>query len=309
MLTILKTFLVLRTDFLEKRDGKTIVYSSSDLFWEVIPAYFFKKRKKSVKWVQVIHHIYPDWKKRPGSKLTNFFGYYLQRFSFWLIKRRADRIIVIGRSVEKDLIQLGFDDQKIWVSSNGIDFAHLSDLPSSSFSYDGVFLARLSHSKGILDLVEIWKQVCRSIPHAKLAMIGGGGKKTKAMLADKIRSSGLEGNIELLGFLSNSQAHPILKSGKVFVFPSHEEGWGIAIAEAMACGLPVVSWDLPAYEDIFGDRTIQVEENNMDLFSEKVVVLLKDETARKKIGGAGKEFIKSYSWEKVAEKEFEIIAS
>jgi len=77
----------------------------------------------------------------------------------------------------------------------------------------------------------------------------------------------------------------------------------------MACGLPVVSWDLPAYEDIFGDRTIQVEENNMDLFSEKVVVLLKDETARKKIGGAGKEFIKSYSWEKVAEKEFEIIAS
>jgi len=307
MLTILKTFFVLRADFLKGRGGKTIVYSSSDLFWEVFPAYYLKTGKKNIEWIQVIHHIYPDWKKRPGSKSTNFFGYYLQRFSFWLIKKKADRVIAVGRSTKRDLVRLGFDEQKVRVSSNGIDFAYFSDLAGGRFSCDGVFLARLSHSKGILDLIRIWKQVCRSIPYAKLAVIGGGDEKTKAMLKNEIKAGGLEENIKLLGFLPDSEAYPILKSGKVFVFPSHEEGWGIAVAEAIACELPVVSWNLPAYQNIFRDKIMQIEKGDTDLFSKKIVALLEDEAARKKIGKTGKEFIKNYSWEKVAEKEFEIL--
>ena len=42
-----------------------------------------------------------------------------------------------------------------------------------------------------------------------------------------------------------------MKSSKLFIFPSYEEGWGISITEAMACGLAVVCYDLKAY-DVFG---------------------------------------------------------
>ena len=48
--------------------------------------------------------------------------------------------------------------------------------------------------------------------------------------------------------ISGKDALSVVKSVLVFVFPSHEEGWGIAICEAMACGLAVVAYDLPAYE-------------------------------------------------------------
>jgi glycosyltransferase involved in cell wall biosynthesis len=177
----------------------------------------------------------------------------------------------------------------------------------SESEYEGVFLGRLNPSKGIADLVEIWKNVSREIPGAKLAVIGGEEAEMKNYLRKKIKEFELEENIRLLGYLEDEKAHPILKSGKVFLFPSREEGWGIAIAEAMACGLPVVSWNLPVFKEIFEGYTIQINENDISAFSEKVVELLRNDELRKKTGKDGKEFIKKYSWERVTERELEAI--
>jgi len=303
---IAKALLVLKKDFLKSEDKNIVIYASSDLFWETIPAYFFKIRNKNARWIQTIYHIYPDWKKRPGKKAVNFFGHHLQRFSFWLIKKRADKIVLINNIVKNDLVKIGFPENKLFVSSCGIDMDYFENLEKSASAYDGVFLARLSHSKGISDLVEIWKKVCAELPEARLAVIGGGSEETKNFLSGKTSKYGLEKNIDLLGYLENEKAYPILKSGKVFLVPSHEEGWGIAIAEAMACGLPVVSWNLPAFQEVFGDKTMQIEENNIDLFSKKIIALLKNEAERERIGKIGEEFAKKYSWERVAERELEI---
>jgi glycosyltransferase involved in cell wall biosynthesis len=307
LLILAKSFFVLNLDFLNGNGQRKIVYASSDLFWEVFPVYYFKLRKKNTEWVQVIHHIYPDWEKRPGSKVTGFFGFYFQRFSFWLIRRKADKIIVLNSLVKNELLKRGFSESRIFVSVNGVDVDYFESVGKSGVAYDGVFLGRLSPSKGVSDLVEIWKNVLREIPEARLAIVGGGGAEEKNFLLKKIRDSGLEKNIDLLGYLEDEKAHPILKSAKIFLFPSHEEGWGIAIAEAMACGLPVVSWDLSVFGEIFGDCIIQIKENDTGLFSEKVVGLLNQEALRKKIGADGKEFVKKYSWNKVADREWEII--
>lgn len=306
---IAKSFFVLTLDFLESKDEKVIVYASSDLFWEVIPAFFFKIRKKNIKWIQAIYHIYPDWRTRPGNKAINFFGFCLQRFSLRLIKNKADKIVLINSLAKDDLKKLGFSEKKMIVSSVGIDSEYFENIAKAESAYDGVFLARLSHSKGIFDLIEIWKNVCGELPEAKLAIIGGGSEKTKNTLSKKIRSYNMEKNVYLLGFLKDEKAHSILKSGKVFLFPSHEEGWGIAIAEAMACGLPVVSWDLPVYGEIFEKYIAQIEEDNIKYFAKKVIELLKNGGLRRETGQSGQNYIKKYSWDNVAEKEMEIIRS
>lgn len=306
---IAKSFFVLKLDFLESKDEKVIVYASSDLFWEVIPAFYFKIRKKNIKWIQTIYHIYPDWRTRPGNKATNFFGYYLQKLSFLLIKNKADKIVLINSLAKNDLKKMGFSENKMAVSSVGIDAKYFENIPEAKPAYDGVFLARLSHSKGIFDLIEIWKNVCGELPGAKLAIIGGGGEKTKNILSKKIRSYNLEKNVDLLGFLKDEKAHQILKSGKVFLFPSHEEGWGIAIAEAMACGLPVVSWNLPVYGEVFEKYILQIEENNIKHFAKKVIELLKNGGLIRETGRNGQNYIKKYSWDDVAKKELEIICS
>lgn len=303
----IKSLLILPIPFAKNSGEKIIVYASSDLFWETIPAFFYKTKNKKINWVQVIHHIYPDWKKRSGNKLVSFFGYYLQESSFFLIKRKADKIIVLNNFVKNELVKRGFDEKKIFLNSNGIDFEYINSFERKNSSREGVFLGRLSPSKGINDLIEIWKKVCESFPKARLAIVGGGSNEEKSQIIKKIKDCNLDKNIDFLGFLNDNEVFPILKSSKIFLFPSHEEGWGIAIAEAMACGLPVVSWNLSVYQEVFENYTIQVKENDVNLFSEKTVELLKNNELQMKIGNNGKEFIKKYSWDKVAKREYEII--
>jgi len=308
LLILIKSFFVLKLDFLENNDEKVVIYSSSDLFWEVIPAYFFKAQKKNIQWIQVIHHVYPNWKKRAGNKITNFFGFYLQRFSFFLIRKKADKIVLVNNLEKRTLTKLGFLEDKMFISSNGIDSKYFENIERTEASHEGVFLGRLSHSKGLADLVDIWKNVCREIPEAKLAIIGGGNREVRNFLSKKISACNLEKNVDLLGFLEDKEAYSILKSAKLFVFPSHEEGWGIAIAEAMACSLPVISWDLPNYKPVFENYAFQIKENDTNLFAKKIIELIKEESLRKRAGDEGREFIKRYSWENVAKKEYEIIS-
>jgi glycosyltransferase involved in cell wall biosynthesis len=304
---LVKSFFVLPLPTSINKKDRIIIYASSDLFWETIPAFVYKLKNKNIEWIQVIHHIYPDWKKRAGNKLVSLFGSYLQKVSFFLIKKKADKIIVLNNSIKNELIKKGFEERRLYLGYNGINLDYLDSIERKDFSYDGVFLGRLSPSKGTNDLIEIWKKVCESLPEARLAIIGGGNNEEKKQLGQKIEKYHLENNIDLLGFLENDETFSILKSGKVFLAPSHEEGWGIAISEAMACGLPVVAWNLPAYEEIYGDNIIKIGENNVDLFAKKILQLLNNKEKREGIGKRGREFVKKYSWENVAKREYEII--
>jgi glycosyltransferase involved in cell wall biosynthesis len=304
---IAKSFFVFGIPQAKATKEKIVVYASSDLFWEVIPAFVWKFRNKNIEWVQIIHHIYPDWEKRLGSKIISFFGYYLQRLSLFLIRKKADKLILMNDSIRNELVLRGFEARKMHVLSNGIDFDYFEKVVRGADAYDGIFLGRLNASKGVSDFIPIWKKVCEKIPEARLAVIGGAEKKSKADFIQEIKENKLEKNIDVLGFLENAEAFALLKASKVFISPSHEEGWGIAIAEAMACGLPVVSWDLPVYKEIFENHTFQIKQYDADAFAGHVLRLLSDSRYREEIGKTGKEFIKKYSWEKVAGKELEII--
>src|SRR3989344_3036357 len=196
-----------------------LILSTSDILPDVIPSLFLKIKFRKVCWVQHIFHINPS---------TRYVSHFSQRLSFFLIKRFADIIVVDNSLLKKELVRIGFNKNKINVNYPGINLEYLGKVESAKKTYTGVFMAHLRKSKGIIDLIRIWKRVCNRLPNAKLAIIGKGSEDIIVELKEEIKKLDLEKNITILGFLPTEAAFSTIKASKIFVFPSHEEGFGIA---------------------------------------------------------------------------------
>ena len=275
-----------------------IAYSSSDFLTDVVPAVGIKFLNRKSRWVALSHHIIK------GRFISSFF----QKISFFFIRNFADVVIVPSRTTKKELLSLGFNNRRVRVVPNGLDISFISKVSGSEkLQSDACFLARLSPSKGIYDLPRIWQLVASAVPNARLFVIGGGQMGEVRKLKELLATAGVEKNVRLLGFVSEEEKYRALKSSKVFISPSREEGFGIAVLEAMACGLPVVAWDLPVYREVFEQGMIRVPFGNCEEFAAAVVKLLTDKELRSRMGQEAKTFAQKYNWDRVIEEEWQTI--
>ena len=121
-------------------------------------------------------------------------------------------------------------------------------------------------------------------------------------LSNKLKEMNLVENIKLMGFISERDKFLIMKCSKVFIFPSYEEGWGIAIAEAIACGLDVVLYDIGTYKAL-DKNVIMVEKANTAKMAEIVIDLIEKENHKNR---EEKNLVRIKSvldWQEVANKE------
>lgn len=286
-----------------------LIYSSSDFLPDVIPAAEYFKQNPGTVWLQCVFHLYPKWWSRPGGKVKNMIGQQAQQLSLKIIKKASSGVIVINNDVRKYLLQKGFASNKIFLNPCGADLDFYQNIKVVKQPLQVAFLARLSESKGIFDLPIIWKNVVKKIPDAKLLILGGGSPENAEKLKVEIHKLSLSKNIKILGYLPDKQAFEQIKSSQLFLFPSYEEGFGMVIAEAMACGLPVVSWDLPVYSEVFQKGLVQVPIRNIEQMAERVVDLLNDPKQVAKCGAEGHEWVKRYGLDGIANTELAVINS
>lgn len=285
-----------------------IIYSISDFLPDVLPVVIRKSVNKGIKWVQIIHHLIPSPSRRTGFFLINLISFYAQRISLFLIKRFADLVIVVNPLIKGELEKYGFNKALIRINYNGVNFSFFKKIePDHKRVFDAVFLGRLHFSKGVFDLPDIWSEVCKKNEDAKLGIIGGGDKRIRKKLEEKISNKRLEEKIVVLGYLNDEEAFSIIKSSKIFVFPSYEEGWGISVCEAMACGLPVVTWDLPIYSILFPDGRLSAPIGDIKSFADKILKLLSDQQLYAEKRREAFSIVSKYDWNNIAEKELKLL--
>ena len=290
-------------------DGAGIIYSMTGIITEVLPSFVFKLRRRKLKWIALIDNlVYPPGDNRRKQvafvKLLAYLGFLISV----RMCRKADVVLTVNEVVKNGLVRLGISRDKIIVTRNGIflkDIAAASAL--SEIKYDGVFLGRVDYSKGIFSLIDMWKEASDiSGRNLKLAIVGKADHAIEVKLKEKIREKRLTDNVTLHGYLSGIDKYRVLKSSNFFVFPSIDESWGIVLMEAIACGLPVLAYNLDAYKDIYPDGMIErVPVGDREGFVSKIVVLASDKegTARaKRI-----DFAKNFNWEDIIEQEYDAI--
>jgi len=291
-----------------KIEDYDILYSSSDFLPDVFPAFFWKLKNKNIKWVSVTHHLYKNPFKRKGNSfLNNLFGLFSQRLGFSLIKANSDIIITVSFFVKNELVNIGFSESKIKINPPGIDIKKINSFKQAKKGYDCVFLGRLNISKGIFDLVKIWKIIIKENSGITLVIIGGGNPQLEVQLKNKIRENELEKNIDVLGYLEDEKVFGIIKSSKIFLLPSHEEGFGISIVEAMGLGKPCIVWNLPIYDSIFKNSLIKIQEGDNESYAKKILHLLKNRSIRNKFSKKAKKEAKRYDWDKIVKTEIKLL--
>lgn len=118
-----------------------------------------------------------------------------------------------------------------------------------------LFLGRLREKKGVHDLLNAWPAVLAAHPNARL-MLGGDGELAAA--AAQARALGVEGSVELPGWLAGAAKAAALRRATVFVLPSYFEGLPISLLEAMAAGVPVIATPVGGVPDL-----IEAEQNGL----------------------------------------------
>jgi glycosyltransferase involved in cell wall biosynthesis len=224
--------------------------------------------------------------------------------------KRADAVMVydteMGDSIRDYFIrEFGFGRNQIYQVTNGIDTNVITNLQNGEKQYEAVMIGGLRPNKGLYDIIPIWKKVVAAMNHAKLVIVGG--SSYAEWFEQAIKNGGLDSNIILLGNRPHKEALSIMKRARIYITPSREEGWGIAVCEALASKLPVVAYNLPEYKRTFGESIVTVPLGNIDKFSEQVISILTNPLDYTTYITNGFKIAVKYDWNNVAEAEFEIV--
>jgi len=106
-----------------------------------------------------------------------------------------------------------------------------------------LFLGRIHEKKGCDLLIEAFARVCARMPDIHLVMAGPDTVGWGATLQARSTQLGVAHRISWPGMLAGDQKWGAFHASDVFCLPSHQENFGVAVAEALACGLPVLMSD------------------------------------------------------------------
>lgn len=162
------------------------------------------------------------------------------------------------------------------------------------------YVGRLADIKGPLDLVEALALVVRDIPEADLLMVGDGPLRSEVEKA--VERLGLNGRVHITGW--QSDVGPFLQQMDLLVVPSHNEGMGRVVVEAMAAGLPVIATAVGGLVDLVRDESNGYLANPRDPASlaEKVVKMLRLPDRGRALGVRGREVAHEFSLQVMFER-------
>ncbi len=179
-----------------------------------------------------------------------------------------------------------FLDNKRIAKSTGWNIDKLYEFYSALEHYDLkdcrktkniVFVGRLSHNKGTIDLIKAFALVTKVIPEARLFMVGSNFLKSET--ERMIKKYSLRDKIIFTGYLDDQLKDAILDEASVMLFPSYEEGWALAVMEALDRGILPITYNLPAY-DYLGKEAVKAKPGNIKELSSLTIYYLNNEKER-----------------------------
>lgn len=230
--------------------------------------------------------------------------------------RRTEHIIADSVSAQREIIEvLGWQEDKVSVVALGVapEFTPLIQqnnpfLEKYGLQRDGYTLcvSTIEPRKNIDKLVQAYEVLSLELRKAfPLVIIGGEGWLSEPIMV-LIERGVSQGWIIRPGYVSESELVMFYQHARVFVYPSEYEGFGLPVAEAMACGVPVVISDRTSLPEVAQGCGMIIEPHDIISFTQAVEKALCDEKWREQASINGLVVATAYTWDKCVEETINV---
>ena len=252
-------------------------------------------------------------------------------FMVWFFERiipffyRTQNFVVVSPSTKKELAEIGVDESRISVIYNG------SEMPPVAAQFRGdscesnenvpvqdnalknarapyfIWLSRVHRYKGIWTALEAFEKFSTKHPEVKLYVVGDGPLLKK--LPTWIQSHGLDGKVELTGFVPAARKYELLSSSLALLQTSYKEGWGLTVMEAAQLCKTTIASDVPGLCDSVrdGETGILFPSGDAAACASAMEKIYSDAELRASLGKNAKRYALTFSWEKSARETLELL--
>lgn len=222
----------------------------------------------------------------------------------------AEAIVAPTQSVKAELLELFDIEDRLFVIPGASSFnLRESETPSQKElplpEKYFLIVGTLEPRKGIREAIQA-SMLSDTIPLVHIGPLGWGGVDVSKILFELGASS--NAFIDL-GFVAENFLAHIFKGATAIIQPSFSEGFGLPVLEAMSLGTPAIISDVPALLEVSGDAALVVERENPDFvfdLAQKMSSLAQNNALREELSQLSIEASKHYSWEKSAQKVWEL---
>jgi len=246
--------------------------------------------------VSTNHGVHAWWEK---GRLPGYFVKWTMR----LRQRRFARIVAVSHAVRRDLIAQGIAPERVCVIANGVDpeqfcpitraeRTEMRQIANIQADDSNMLLAAglLIPLKGYLVLLDALPAVLQAHPQTFLILVGRG--PLSAQIDEKIKTLNLGKHVRRIEGLT-SLMPKLMAAADVFVHPSFSESFGLVVAEAQSCGIPVVASDIGGPREIVrdGETGFLVPPGNPDALGRAIIRLLDHRAQAPEMGRAARQRI------------------
>lgn len=208
-----------------------------------------------------------------------------------IYNEKGDKIKVVHNGFNKGLYKKQDNKKEI------IRILHKYDIDSPYIFYVG----KLGKKKNIPALIEaysIMREENKEINH-KLILVGDASHGYDEV-EYQIREFNLDDEVIKTGWIPEVDMPYIYNGARAFIFPSHYEGFGIPLLQAMACGTPIAASSVAAISEVAGDAAILFNPKDVMSMAKAMAQVILDNELRQRLIKKGFKRIEKFSWEKCA---------
>lgn len=266
--------------------------------------------------ILVIHDLaYRHHKEYISPLNQRYYEYFMPRFV-----QRANHIVAVSEYTKTDILKkFQTDSSKISVVYNSVDkrFKPI-DEPEQAlirkkyadgkpyFLYLGAIHPRKNISR-LIQAFELFKEKNNDAPH-QLLLVGRKAWKTNEieLIYEKTKC---KKDIHFLNYIEEADLVPLLASAYYLVYVSLFEGFGLPLLEAMACGVPCISSNTSSMPEVVGEAGILADPYSVESIADGFTKVFTDKDFRQNLIAKIPEQTAKFSWEKSAERFWDIILS